>query len=400
MSINLGSTNFGSLYLGSTKIGEAYLGSVKVYSSAPPDPYNPLNLPPYTIRLKYNSGVTPTFWYGTAVQVSSSPDNVWDLTYNSSDWSSIVIYHTDLIAVLGANTTGVSIFDTAFAACPNLQTVALFDTSSATSMHSMFDRCSSLTSIPLFDTSSVTMTRAMFRGCTSLISVPTFNTPLVTDMSHMFEECSALTSIPLLDTSSVTDISYMCALCASVETGALALYQQASSQTKPPSRFKDCFYLCGSNTVTGAAELAQIPKVWGGTANQYQSDYYLLITAGAYDQIAFCDLYVNGSPQTITSAEVNDGGWSSIPNTDINYINNGGKYKVYGDGLRVYFTSTSGDVLSMSYYASKSDSNISSIACTPDLYGKAIGSNTWTRIKHGNSYVQADDKQVSIAIPY
>lgn len=398
MSISLGSTNFGSIYLGSTKIGEAYLGNVKVYGSTPVDPLNPLGLPPYTIRLKFSSGVTPTFFYGTAVQVSSSPDNVWDLTYNSNYWGGVLSYQTDLIAVLGANTTGVIEFYNAFAVCSNLQSVALFDTSSATNITSMFQSCSSLTSIPLFDTSSVTTMRSMFHGCTSLTSVPTFNTPSVTDMSYMFQGCPALTSIPLLDTSSVTDMRYMCSLCTAVETGALALYQQASSQTTPPSQFGYCFYLCGSNTVTGAAELALIPKTWGGTANEYQSDYYLMITAASYDQIAFCDLYVNGSSQTITSAEVNDGGWSSIPTTDINYINNGGKYKVYGDGLRIYFTSTSGDVLSLSYYASKSDSDIASTVCIPDLYAKKVGSDTWTLVKRGNTYIQDNDKQVSISI--
>mgnify|MGYP003488503029 CR=1 FL=1 len=57
MSISLGSTNFGSLYLGSTQVAEAYLGSVKVYGPAQP----PLELPPYTMRLRYDQGVTPTY---------------------------------------------------------------------------------------------------------------------------------------------------------------------------------------------------------------------------------------------------------------------------------------------------------------------------------------------------
>ena len=133
MSISLGSTNFGSLYLGSTKIGEAYLGSVKVYGSTPPDPYNPLNLPPYTIRLKFNNGVTPTFSYGTAVQVSSSP-NVWDLTYQNSNWQYLVSSQTRLIEVLGANTSSVTVMDDMFAGCDELTSLSLFDTSAVTNM--------------------------------------------------------------------------------------------------------------------------------------------------------------------------------------------------------------------------------------------------------------------------
>jgi len=55
--------------------------------------------------------------------------------------------------------------------------------------------------------------------------------------------------------------------CTKVESGALALYQQASTQTRPPSSHTYCFRSCGSDTTTGAAELAQIPSSWGGTAS-------------------------------------------------------------------------------------------------------------------------------------
>jgi len=50
--------------------------------------------------------------------------------------------------------------------------------------------------------------------------------------------------------------------CYAVESGALALYQQASTQTNPPSSHSNTFRDCGSNTTTGAAELAQIPSDW------------------------------------------------------------------------------------------------------------------------------------------
>ena len=53
--------------------------------------------------------------------------------------------------------------------------------------------------------------------------------------------------------------------CLNVQSGALALYQQASSQTNPPSSHNNTFYNCGKFTTTGAAELAQIPSDWGGT---------------------------------------------------------------------------------------------------------------------------------------
>ena len=56
---------------------------------AQPGPGPGPSLPPYTIRLKFTEGVTPTFSKGTAVQVSSSP-NIWDLTYENTDWNNLL----------------------------------------------------------------------------------------------------------------------------------------------------------------------------------------------------------------------------------------------------------------------------------------------------------------------
>jgi surface protein len=102
----------------------------------------------------------------------------------------------------------------------------------------------------------------MFHKCTNLTSVPIFDTSSVTDMTYMFMDCTNLTSVPLFDTSRVTDMYEMFFDCRNVQSGALALYQQASSQTTPPSNHHMTFYNCGANTVTGAAELAQIPSDW------------------------------------------------------------------------------------------------------------------------------------------
>lgn len=174
------------------------------------------SLPPYTIRLKYKEGVTPSFSKGTAVQVSSSP-NVWDLTYENTDWSGLIYSNSSLLEVIDGNTTGV------------------------VNMRRMLQGSISLTTVPLLDTSSVTDMNGMLAGCDSLILVPLFNTSNVTDMSGMLFNCS------------------------NVQSGALALYQQASSQTNVPSHDRT-FYNCGANTTTGAAELAQIPYSWGGNS--------------------------------------------------------------------------------------------------------------------------------------
>lgn len=176
--------------------------------------YNPLNLPEKTIRVKMQSGVVPYYYDGvTVVTPVTGQTDVYDITKNDTSWY-MLIGSRSVIEVLGANSTGV------------------------TSMRYMFDRCSTLTKVTLFDTSSVTQS------------------------SYMFSNCDRLESIPLYDTSSIWNMDGMFYNCLGVKSGALALYQQASSQTNPPSSHTQTFYQCGKNTTTGAAELAQIPSGW------------------------------------------------------------------------------------------------------------------------------------------
>lgn len=216
------------------------IGGKWMEQPAQPGPGPGPTLPPYTIRLKYDEGWEPASTKGTWVQVSSSP-NIWDLTYENSDWSQLFGGGGSLLEVIGANTTGVTNMGSMFASTWNLTTVALFDTSSVTDMNSMFEGCSSLTTVPLFDTSNVTNMQRMFYECTSLTIIPLFNTSKVTTMYRTFRNCY------------------------NVESGALALYQQASTQTTPPTNHSYTFYNCGRDTTTGAAERAQIPTSWGGT---------------------------------------------------------------------------------------------------------------------------------------
>ena len=179
------------------------------------DPYNPLGLPANTIRVKFKSGYTPDM--GDTQTFVDSTNNVWDIYKESNDWYNLFTYNFDLLEVLGANTSNV------------------------TSMSGMFGYCAALTSVQLFNTSSVT------------------------NMSSMFVECTALITLPLFDTSNVTNMDNTFMYCNGVQGGALALYQQASTQTTPPTNHAYTFMNCGTWTTTGAAELAQIPSSWGGT---------------------------------------------------------------------------------------------------------------------------------------
>jgi len=254
----------------------------------PPDPYNPLRLPPYTVRVRTDGNLPiKGSWtsYETATLVPGTSD-VYDVYKRGTSFDLLLRDSTNVIEVLGANTSNVRNMVSMFMNCTALQSVALFDTSNVTDMYYMFRECTSLTTVPLFDTSKVTTMNDMFRNCSSLTTVPLFNTSKVTNMADMFNSCSTLQSIPLLDTSNVTTMSGMffrCTsltyiplfntskvtdmnntfnICSNVEGGALALYQQASTQANPPTAHSRTFNRCGENTTTGSAELTQIPSDW------------------------------------------------------------------------------------------------------------------------------------------
>ena len=215
-------------------------GSKWLAKELPPIPAN-------TIRLKYKAGTEPDNLKSGASKVCiDEQNNIWDVTCNDSNWNWLLTHgitqsNDNLLEVLGGNTSSVTSMNYLFCNATSLIKVELFDTSNVTSMEQMFYYCSALTNVPLFDTANVT------------------------NMHSMFSNCSSLSLVPLLNTSKVTNFRTVFWNCRNVEGGALALYQQASSQATPPSDHHDSFLSCGRNTTTGAAELAQIPSDWGGT---------------------------------------------------------------------------------------------------------------------------------------
>lgn len=218
-------------------------------------------LPPYTIRLRYRENTTPVRHQGRIVQVSETP-NVWDLTYENSDWTSLLVQENNLIEVIEANTKGVTNMSYLFRECSSLATICLFNTSSVTNMQGMFYYCTALIGdIPLFDTRNVTDMSYMFYNCSYIEEIPTFNTSNVTNMHEMLCWCSNLIEIPLFDTTNVNDMAYMCRYCSNVLRGMLRLYEQASSQLNIPSQHWGCFEHCGESL---HEERALIPQSWGG----------------------------------------------------------------------------------------------------------------------------------------
>lgn len=284
MSISLGSTNFGSLYLGATKIGEAYLGSVKVYGSTPVvDPFNPLGLPSHTMRLRFSDGVTPTFQYGgSAVQVSSGTGaNIWDYTYYNYSWESVFYGQTDLLEILGGNTTGitdmvymcrdctsltsVALFDTrnmgryngfsgVFSGCSSLVTVPTWDLTGSYRIPELYEYCPSLTSASFVNTGTLENVVELFLGCSSLTVLPSMDTSHVTDF-YAFARGTAITAIPLIDTSSAINVSEMFFNTQQATSGALAMYQQMAAQSSIQYH-NAVFAYCGD------PDVSQIPSDW------------------------------------------------------------------------------------------------------------------------------------------
>jgi Mycoplasma protein of unknown function, DUF285. len=291
------------------------------YGLGRPDQYNPLDLPPLTARVLYKDGYTPVSGARkTFTQVSASP-NIWDVTFSSTNWdygfmemgtpdmTPEQVPH-NLLAVLGANASGVTTMKQMFLGCRNLSSIALFDTSSVVNMDSFCGACKNLVSLPLFDTSSAASLASMLRGCSSLSSVPMFNTSSATSLVDMLSGCSSLRSVPAFNTANCTNFSGMMSDCTSilyapdlntssgldfggmfarctnlqrvplyqmtspyrvedmfrecvnVSSGTYAMYLEASSSLTQYGYYGGCFYNCGINTPSGRQELERIPYDW------------------------------------------------------------------------------------------------------------------------------------------
>lgn len=280
----------------------------------------PIILPNRTIRVEFSQGYTPTQGL-SRTQVSSNP-NVWDITVNQQGFMQLFRNNEYLLKILACNTYGPGgyyeyMFTQMCNSCPNLTKVPLFNLSNASNCVGMFSWCENLTSLPAFsfDSSvqnnwtdleltsfcswtkitSVNFTNCrpkysdnMFAGCSELLAAPNIDLSLCTKIYSMFEECTKMRSSPDYDVHSANSISSIYENCTSLTTipdltvsttmtnchmafagcrnasgGILRMY----NKLKDISTITDhagCFWNCGVDSPTGAAELAQIPSDWKG----------------------------------------------------------------------------------------------------------------------------------------
>lgn len=91
------------------------------------------------------------------------------------------------------------------------------------------------------------------------------NNVVCESMDRMFSNCTGLTYIEPIQCSNVQNVGGMFNNCTNVTEGAYDQYVWFNTYGININNHSGAFTNCGSNTVTGAAELAQIPVGWGGT---------------------------------------------------------------------------------------------------------------------------------------
>ena len=240
------------------------------------DKYNPLDLPPYTIRLQYEQGITPHTFNGTLTQVSEE-DNIWDWTYENSSW------YSNVFSILPDGKPGhIGSWDTNIS---GLNAILGANTEDVTRMSNLLQNACDVSSCSLFDTRNVS------------------------DFSRFMINNTALTSIPPFILTGVTDtpnIGEAFAGCSNVKSGMLEAYAQVSGNTGiglPNRMFTDC----GISSPEGLNQRSQISVLYGGDKPaQHIGSFLISGTRTAYGSGSihpFTSLYYSGS---VPSSEVLD----------------------------------------------------------------------------------------------
>lgn len=296
------------IYVGSTAASAVYYGNVKVWESAPSmadntlmfrfsdTSYDPSSWTPLTGARWRRISSEPNVWLWDASNVvatdwSPAFNNKWATSGNNVEIIDAGALTTPILVGSGTGKSAIGMFagntellsvcplsfpnatdcSNLFRMCSSLAGSVSISCTSATTIYDCFGGKNSssnnaMTSATITTSSSLVNANMVFRGCTALQSFSISNTSSVADFDSLCLNCVSLQTVPLLSTDAATDVDSMFKGCTNVESGALALYQQMSTQTTPPTTHTNTFQSCGSYTVTGAIEIAQIPTSWGGMA--------------------------------------------------------------------------------------------------------------------------------------
>lgn len=198
--------NLATLYNGATALTMYWI-----------DPYNPMDLPDKTFRLKYKPSTVPTLYegqihpIGVTARLYDADENIWDVTtYDTLDY--LMANDPNLIAILGGNLSGVSTLRGTFSGCTALtSTIALPYFKNA---WDTFKNCSSLSSITTSGFNELTSFDAAFDYCTALSAIPDncFNAlidaPIDSNLGSNTGSFNAVTSVGNNCFNSVTSVFY------------------------------------------------------------------------------------------------------------------------------------------------------------------------------------------------
>lgn len=221
MGLSLGNISIKDVYFGSTKIKEMYLGSSKVYSSS---------VYPYFIFEFADSSINPNRYSHNLVNDRYDDKVIWtQLSSSPNIWKIEIIRYTAVQEQMGIG-------------LPCLFAAGTGDTTGILTM-----------SCKLIGSGNFDYVDIYSQHCTSF--------------DRTFAHCTGLTEItPILYAGTyLINVGSMFNNCINITTGALAQYNWFNTYGVNINNHSGTFTNCGSNTQTGAAELAQIPVGWGGT---------------------------------------------------------------------------------------------------------------------------------------
>lgn len=120
-------------------------------------------------------------------KMSTTFSNVWDWTYENTDWS------------YAFGTTGWNVESSKCFQDPNnLVKIIATNTKDVVNFGRCFQACWSITEIWTMNFDSAENVRNLFSGCTSLKYIPSFYFPVATDIKCLFQRCDSIIELPYM----------------------------------------------------------------------------------------------------------------------------------------------------------------------------------------------------------
>lgn len=257
--------------------------------------FNPLKLPPLTIRVRYTWNIDHSGDHSWTFVRSYDGNYIWDLHLSRTSYSYPIGALDGVTEIVAANIKDIEYLGGGLVnQNPYLVKCCSLDLSNAIIMPSLFSYCTYLTEPPEYikvssalniggmfagcyrlekgttkfiDGDKVLVANSLYEGCLDLTEVSDITLPNVTATANMFSgcprlthidhldvkpiyakkmffECSSLEHIPNFDTSETVNMDAMCSYCSGIAEVPLIDTQSVTSVT-------ESFYMCKS--VSGGA---------------------------------------------------------------------------------------------------------------------------------------------------